>query len=61
MLSAEGEKIPFTKIIDPVAAKGAVEQWLREVEAVMLASIKNIIDGSAQSYRKSATREAWVT
>ena len=60
MLSAEGEKVPFTKIIDPVAAKGAVEQWLREVEAVMASSVKNIVDGSQQAYRKAATREQWV-
>lgn len=61
MFSAEGEKVPFTKIIDPVAAKGAVEQWLREVESVMLSSVKNIVDSSQQSFRKSPSREAWVT
>lgn len=61
MLSAEGEKIPFTKIIDPVAAKGAVEQWLREVESVMITSVKNTIDCSQQAYRKATSREQWVT
>ena len=28
MYSSEGEKVPFSKVIDPVAAKGQVEQWL---------------------------------
>jgi dynein heavy chain len=28
MYSSEGEKVPFIKVVDPVAAKGQVEQWL---------------------------------
>jgi hypothetical protein len=28
MFSIEGEKIDYTKIIDPMAAKGKVEEWL---------------------------------
>ena len=61
MYSAEGEKIPFTKIIDPVAAKGAVELWLSEVEQVMIGSVRTTVDGSYQAYKKAATRESWVT
>jgi len=32
MYSAEDEKIKFIKEIDPIATKGAVEQWLKDVE-----------------------------
>lgn len=28
MYSIEGEFVPFTRIIDPIASKGAVEEWL---------------------------------
>ena len=28
MYSSEGELVPFTRIIDPIASKGAVENWL---------------------------------
>jgi hypothetical protein len=28
MVSAEGEKVSFVRVIDPVAARGNVEEWL---------------------------------
>jgi dynein heavy chain len=28
MYSIEGEFVPFTRVIDPIASKGAVEDWL---------------------------------
>jgi hypothetical protein len=28
MISAETEKVAFTRVIDPVAARGNVEEWL---------------------------------
>jgi dynein heavy chain len=28
MYSIEGENVPYVKIIDPIASKGAVEDWL---------------------------------
>jgi dynein heavy chain len=28
MVSAEGEKVPYAKPIDPVACRGVVEDWL---------------------------------
>jgi hypothetical protein len=28
MISAEGERVPYGKPIDPVACRGAVEEWL---------------------------------
>ena len=44
MYSSEKEHIKFIKEIDPIATKGAVEQWLRDVEAVMITSVRDCID-----------------
>jgi len=46
MYSAEKEHVKFIKEIDPIATKGAVEQWLRDVESVMASSIRDCIDRS---------------
>lgn len=46
MYSSEGELVPFTRIIDPIASKGAVENWLCQVEEVMLKSVKDIVEKS---------------
>jgi len=40
MYSIEGEYVPFTRVIDPIASKGAVEDWLVQVEDVMIKSVK---------------------
>ena len=42
--SIEGEEVPFTRVIDPIASKGQVEDWLLQVEDVMLKSVKNVIE-----------------
>lgn len=60
MYSSEGELIPFTRIIDPVASKGAVENWLCQVEEVMLKSVKDVVEKSLQDYTKAKSREDWV-
>ena len=52
MYSAEGEQIPFTRIIDPIAARGNVEVWLCEVEEVMIKSVKEAVEKSLQDYPK---------
>jgi dynein heavy chain len=44
MYSIEGEYVPFTRVIDPIASKGAVEDWLVQVEDVMIKSVKNTIE-----------------
>ena len=44
MYSIEGEEVPFTRVIDPIASKGQVEDWLLQVEDVMLISVKNVIE-----------------
>lgn len=59
MYSSEGEKVPFSKVIDPVAAKGQVEQWLVQVEEVMLSSVKDFHERALQDYNKKE-REKWV-
>lgn len=46
MFSQEGEQVPFTRIIDPIAAKGLVEVWLGEVEEVMIKSVKEVVEKS---------------
>jgi len=43
MISQEGEKVRFSKIIDPMLAEGAVERWLIEVEDNMLKSTREAI------------------
>ena len=60
MWSSEMEKVPFSKIIDPVAAKGQVEQWLVQVEEVMLRSTKDFHERALQDYNKK-DRNKWVT
>ena len=59
MYSKEGEKVPFTKIIDPVLAKGNVEKWLVEVEDIMLKSVKDFHEKAMLEYPK-LEREKWV-
>lgn len=52
MYSSEGEQVPFTRIIDPIASKGQVEDWLCQVEEVMLKSVKDVVERSMQDYQK---------
>lgn len=59
MYSSEGEEVKFTKIIDPVLSKGNVEQWLVQVEDVMIKSVKEIHEKAMQDYNK-VDREQWV-
>lgn len=60
MFSAEKEHVKFIKEIDPIATKGAVEQWLRDVEAVMSSSVRDCIDRANQALKKAASRDIWV-
>jgi dynein heavy chain len=62
MYSVEGEYVPYTRVIDPIASKGQVEDWLVQVEEVMLKSVKQVIEQSYQDYLKKAPhRDKWVT
>jgi dynein heavy chain len=60
MYSIEGEYVPYTRVIDTVASKGAVEDWLVQVEDVMLKSVKQVIEQSYQDYLKKS-RDKWIT
>jgi dynein heavy chain len=44
MYSVETEFVPYTRIIDTAASKGAVEDWLVQVEEVMLKSVKQVVE-----------------
>ncbi|XP_058823709.1 dynein axonemal heavy chain 3 [Topomyia yanbarensis] len=57
--SAEDEQIPVTRKINPALANGLVEKWLKEVEVVMLESVKEQIWQSYESYFKDP-RKTWV-
>jgi dynein heavy chain len=52
MYSQEGEQVAFTRIIDPIAAKGLVEVWLGEVEEVMVKSVKEQVEKGLQDFPK---------
>ena len=59
MYSSEKENVPFKNIIDPIAARGCVEQWLSEVEETMIKSVKDVCENSIQDYSKRP-REKWI-
>jgi dynein heavy chain len=59
MYSIEEELIPYTKVIDPVASKGQVEDWLVQVEEIMIKSVKHVIIQAFEDYPKG--RDKWVT
>ncbi|KAI1890876.1 hypothetical protein AGOR_G00158120 [Albula goreensis] len=56
MYSGEGEEV---KLFMPVMPSGNVEDWLREVEMSMKASLRDNIDRSLQDYPQKARTE-WV-
>lgn len=47
MYSAEGEEVQLSK---PIYPTGNVEDWLREVENVMKASVRDYIERSIKAY-----------
>lgn len=51
------EPVPLTTRVDPVAANGAVEKWLVQVEDAMLESIR---DQSFQRLVSSPSRIRWA-
>lgn len=60
MYSIEGEFVPFhQKIIDPIQSKGQVEDWLVQVEEVMIWSVKASIEEAHQDYLKQS-RDKWI-
>jgi len=48
MFSAEKEKVPFVKIVDP--NKKNVEDWMGEVEDMMKESVRAALLGAVKDY-----------
>ena len=59
MFSSEGEYVPFITEVDAMAAKGAVEQWLIQVEDQMVASVREVIEIAFNEY-KHKKRTDWI-
>ncbi|ETE64178.1 Dynein heavy chain 3, axonemal, partial [Ophiophagus hannah] len=59
MISSEKEVVPFIKKIFPVHARGMVEKWLLQVEEMMLASIRQVMENGIKGYDE-VPRKAWV-
>lgn len=61
MVSAEGEKVSFSKKVDVNEGekKGNVEKWMLEIENVMKKSLKDICKTSLAAYATDP-RTTWV-
>jgi dynein heavy chain len=57
MFSAEKEKVNFVKLVDP--NKKPVEEWMGEVEDMMMKSIRHTLLSSVEDYAKKPRTE-WV-
>jgi dynein heavy chain len=57
MLSAEKERIPFDKVIDPKGKN--VEDWMTEVEEQMKLSVRTVLLQAIRDY-KTMKREDWI-
>ena len=47
MFSGEGEEVPFKEVMYP---RGNVEDWLLEVERVMMESLRQLMDEGLKDY-----------
>ncbi|XP_065540385.1 dynein axonemal heavy chain 3 [Lathamus discolor] len=59
MISSEKEIVPFIDKIYPENAKGMVEKWLLQVEEMMLASVRQVIENGIGGYIE-VPRKTWV-
>ncbi|NXN55853.1 DYH3 protein, partial [Rynchops niger] len=59
MISSEKEIVPFIDKIYPANAKGMVEKWLLQVEEMMLASVRQVLQDGIRGYIK-VPRKTWV-
>uniref|UniRef100_A0A336M3T0 CSON009294 protein n=1 Tax=Culicoides sonorensis TaxID=179676 RepID=A0A336M3T0_CULSO len=59
MQSNVEEYVPFIRKVNPVLANGLVEKWLKEVEIVMIESMKEQTWQSSEAYNKDV-RPKWV-
>uniref|UniRef100_A0A803VXK8 Dynein axonemal heavy chain 3 n=1 Tax=Ficedula albicollis TaxID=59894 RepID=A0A803VXK8_FICAL len=51
MISSEKEVVPFIDKIYPVKANGMVEKWLLQVEEMMLASVRQVLQDGIKGYK----------
>ncbi|KAM6320279.1 dynein axonemal heavy chain 3 [Podargus strigoides] len=59
MISSEKEVVPFIDKIYPLNAKGLVEKWLLQVEEMMLASLRQVLQDGKRGYVE-VPRKTWV-
>uniref|UniRef100_A0A8B9C1T5 Dynein axonemal heavy chain 3 n=1 Tax=Anser brachyrhynchus TaxID=132585 RepID=A0A8B9C1T5_9AVES len=59
MISSEKEIVPFIDKIYPMNAKGMVEKWLLQVEEMMLASVRQVLQDGIKGYIE-VPRKTWV-
>ncbi|NXC38348.1 DYH3 protein, partial [Penelope pileata] len=59
MISSEKEMVPFIDKIYPMNAKGMVEKWLLQVEEMMLASVRQVLQDGIGGYIE-VPRKTWV-
>ncbi|KAG7391800.1 Dynein heavy chain 1, axonemal [Phytophthora pseudosyringae] len=57
MISAEGEKVPFSSMVDPKGKN--VEHWMMEVEDMMKMSIRDIMERAIADYTQ-IDRSLWI-
>lgn len=50
MVSPEKEKVQLLTAVDPAKARGNVEQWLVEVEAAMIETVRHVVMASSEDY-----------
>ncbi|XP_033109939.1 dynein heavy chain 3, axonemal-like isoform X2 [Anneissia japonica] len=59
MISAEKETVPLSSKIYPAKARGMVEKWLAQVEDIMIASVRKVIQDGTVAYA-TIPRNKWV-
>ncbi|CRK99186.1 CLUMA_CG012500, isoform A [Clunio marinus] len=59
IVSAEGEIVQITRKINPANANGLVEKWLKDVETIMIESVKEQIFKASETYFHEI-RSEWV-
>ncbi|ORX87075.1 hypothetical protein BCR32DRAFT_215666 [Anaeromyces robustus] len=59
MFSAQKEYIKFTEPVSVIAANGAVERWLLNIEHIMKKSMRSVTKEAVEAYSESP-REKWV-